>query len=162
VKVQIFKARRARRQRQGAVLVEGLIVASLLGLLLACAVFFHALYTAKLSAMRNARADAWRTAVTGCAGGFASALLNSMNTITVLSEVEEAGMMDAPDWLIDLGRGVGENSPPAVQASPMLGGRSYTMRRRVSVACNDYADQAAGDSYIFNVFEVVRDMLVSR
>lgn len=160
--VQTLAARRTRARKQGAVLVEGLVVAGLLSLLLACAVFFHALYSAKLSAMRTARADAWRTAVTGCAGGFASALLNSMNAITILSEADEAGMLDAPDWLVDLGRGVGENTAPAVQASPMLGGQSYTLRRRISVACNDYADQAAGDSYFFSVFEMVRDMVMSR
>jgi hypothetical protein len=143
-------------------LVEGLIVASLLSLFLACAVFFHALYSAKLSTIRNARADAWRTALTGCAGGLASALLNSMGAITVLSEADEAGMVDAPDWLIDLGRGVGEPAPISVQASPMLGGRSYTLRKRTSLACNDYADQAAGDSYFVSVFEMVRDMVMSR
>lgn len=153
---------RSHARRRGAVMVEGLIVATVLALLLACGVFFHQLYSAKLKTMREARMEAWRTALTGCAGGLATALLNSLGTITVLSEAEENGLLDAPDWLTNMGRGVGEPAPESVRASPLLGAGSYQLRSRRSLACNDYADQAAGDSNFAAIFRMVRDMLVSR
>jgi hypothetical protein len=144
------------------VLVEGLIVASLLSLLLACGVFFHQLYSARLATIRQARIDAWSAALAGCSGGLATALLNTLPIITGLSEADEAGLIDSPDWLTDMGRGVGNPGAVNVQAGPMLGGQGYALRRRMSLACNEYGDQAEGDSNLAAILQAVKDLALSR
>ena len=61
-----------RRQRAGAVLVEGLLVATVLTGLLAWSIYLHRLTAAKLETLYAARYQAWKTAISGCAdqGGF--------------------------------------------------------------------------------------------
>ena len=155
-------SRRTRRTRQAAALIEGLVVASLLALFLSCGVFFHHLYSGKLKTMRDARSAAWRDGLHGCAGGFAAGLLNMMGSLTALTEADQAGLLDAPDWLRNAGRGVGDPPAVRVQSGALMGGRTFDLRTRTSVACNDYADQAQGDSYFATVFQYVRDMVISR
>lgn len=153
---------RRRRAQAGAVLVEGLIVSGVLALLLACGVFFHQVYSAKLATLREARAEAWLAALRGCGGGLAAGLLNQLPVITALSEADEAGLIDAPEWLTEMGRGVGEGAPVTVSAAPLLGGGTYTMRTRRDVACTDYADHAAGDSFFATAFQMIRDLAFDR
>lgn len=138
------RARLLRRPRCGAVLVEGLIVASMLALFLAGCVFVHSLYSAKLRTVADARHDAWVGALRGCEGGLLTALINSFGVITALTEVEQAGLADTPDWLTGMGRHTG--NPPArnVTASPLLGGGSYRLQTRTSVACNELGGDENG------------------
>ena len=151
---------RAQRTRQAAILVEGLVVASLLALFLSCGVFFHHLYSGKLKTMRDARSDAWRDALQGCSGGFAAGLLNMMGAVTGLTEADQAGLLDAPDWIRDAGRGVGDPPPVRVASGALMGGRTFELHTRTSVACNDPTTQAEGDSYFATVFSYVRDTII--
>jgi hypothetical protein len=64
-------ARRSRRSERGAVLVESVVVASLLGLLFASGVFLSRVYEERMAAKVVAVAGAWQGAERGCglAGG---------------------------------------------------------------------------------------------
>jgi hypothetical protein len=156
------RTQRALKRRQGAVLVEGLVVASLLTLCLAVGVFFHQLYSARLSSMREARAAAWQGALAGCGGGVANALLSSLGVITLVTLADELELIQGPAWLTEMGRRSGGPAPRSVNAGPILGGRSYQLEYRVSLACNDYADQAAESSNLAAIFQTVRDFVMSR
>ena len=153
---------RVRKSRQGAVLVEGLVVASVLTVCLAVGVFFHALYSARLSSMREARVAAWQGALSGCGGGVATALLSSLGVITIVTLADEIGLIQGPEWLTGMGRQSGGPATRNVEAGPILGGRSYRMEYQVSLACNDYADQAADSSNLAAIFQAVRDFVIPR
>lgn len=149
------------RQR-GAVLVEGLIVAVLLTVFLACGLFFHRLYSSKLATLRQARAEAWDAALAGCGGGLRQTLVSVLDPLTLLSNGDQGGLIDSPSFLSDAGRGVGD--PPAIEVpmGPVLGNTVFQVQTRRSVSCNDYADQAAGDSNLASLFQAVKDLAVSR
>ena len=159
--VHNFMARtRSRRRSRGAVFVEGIIVASTLTLLLTCAVFFHRLYSAKITTMAEAREQAWAQSLPGCGGGMVMGLLDNigLGALSALREADRAGLVDSPDWVSDAGRGVGRPER-AVTAGPMLGRAHFEIRSRTSVACNERGDHAAGDSNIAALFNQVRELV---
>lgn len=59
---------RARRARQGAVLVEAIITAAVLGMMFAILSFVHRAALANIDAQQEARAAAMAAAGTGCVG----------------------------------------------------------------------------------------------
>jgi hypothetical protein len=151
---------RVRRRRQGAALVEGLIVASLLTLFLAGAVFIHGLYSAKLQSIARAREQAWARALPGCEGGLTSLLMNALTggAFDVLAGLDAAGVVETPQWMANFGRGVG--APPAVNvdAPPLIGGGSFRVETRTSVACNEFGDDEEG-SLLVNAADIIRDLI---
>lgn len=153
---------RRRRAQTGAVLVEGLIVSGVLALLLCCGVFFHRVYSAKLTTLREARAEAWGAALRGCGGGLVGGLMTSLSVITALTEDDQGRLIEDPSTLLEIGRGVGDGAPVTVSAGPLLGSRSFTMRTRRDVACSDYADHAAGHSFFATAFQMIRDLAFNR
>jgi hypothetical protein len=150
----------SRSKRQGAVLVEGLIVAGLLTLFLACGVFVHALYSAKIASVARARQEAWGQALPGCEGGLSMMLLNALTggALDALAVLDVAGVVDTPDFLTSHGRGVG--SPPTVHvaAAPVIGGGSFRVQTRTSVACNEFGDDEEG-SLLVNAADIIRDLI---
>jgi hypothetical protein len=62
-------AKRKRKQREGAVLVEWLIVSSSFCLLLGCMFCVRAYCSMQLRSLDEARADAWADAMNGCVEG---------------------------------------------------------------------------------------------
>jgi hypothetical protein len=156
------RRKRSRRAQAGAALVEGVIVSGLLALVLACGLFFHRVYSAKFTTLREARVEAWVAALRGCGGGLAGALLSGLNGLTTLTQSDEDDLVDNPSRLSRVGRGVGDGAPVAVSAGPLLGSRRYTMRTRREVACTDEADHAAGDSFLATSFHMIRDLASMR
>jgi hypothetical protein len=143
-------------------MVEAVIVASLLALFMACTVFFHRLYSKKVTSMLEARQEAWMGALPGCSGGLGMGLLNSFGAITALNEADDAGLVDAPDWMGNTGRSVGQPEAVTVQSGPLLGGRAFRLTTRTSIACNEYGDDEANDSLLASLVQHVRDMVDSR
>jgi hypothetical protein len=101
---------RSRSRRHGAVMVEGLAVISFLLLLLACIIFVHRLYTAKLATITEARTDAWLGALPGCGGGIVGGILDGIEAFVSLADDATPGM-DLPDWAGDneVGRSPGRS-----------------------------------------------------
>src|SRR6478736_896491 len=56
----------SRKRTRGAVLVEGIIVATMLTLMMAGGLFLHQLYTAQMKAIGDARFAAGTQALNGC------------------------------------------------------------------------------------------------
>lgn len=151
---------KVRARRQGAALVEGLIVASLLMLFLAGAVFVHALYSAKVQSIARARQEAWARALPGCEGGLTTLLLNALTgrAFDALAGLDAAGIVDTPDWMASYGRGVGSPPDVSVAAPPLIGGGSFRVRTRTSVACNEFGDDEEG-SLLVNAADIIRDLI---
>lgn len=149
---------RSARRRRGAVLVEGLVVAAMLAIFLACVVFIHALYTNKMATIATAREQAWTRALPGCGGGLAMGLLNSLGVITALNEVDESSdSIDLPEWMANHARGIGEPAAVTVSTSAPMTARSFTLQTRTSVACNEVADDENGSLFV-NLAHVIRDI----
>ena len=143
---------------RGAVMVEGLIAIGLLSLLLAAVVFVHHLYAAKLATITEARNVAWQGALPGCGGGLVAGILDSVGLISGLSEAESHGLVDAPDWVTDMGREPGDATPRTVSAGALLGGGAYHLRHTTSVPCNEFAEDEDG-SLALNLFHAVRQIV---
>jgi hypothetical protein len=63
------RGRISRRYRaRGAAFIESLIVISMILSCLFAVLWFHALYSSKLQTIESARASAWNSALSGCAG----------------------------------------------------------------------------------------------
>jgi hypothetical protein len=60
---------RSHRSREGAVLIEAIIAASMLVLMFAIVAFTHRIGAARLDAAQAARLSAWSRAMQGCPGG---------------------------------------------------------------------------------------------
>jgi hypothetical protein len=139
-------------------MVEGLIASGLLALMLAAIVFVHRLYSAKLATIVEARNEAWAGGLDGCGGGLIAGLLDSVGVISALSEADNAGLVDAPDWVTDMGREPGTAETRTVSAGAMLGGSTYDLGHRTSVPCNEFAEDEDG-SLVLNLFQAVRQIV---
>lgn len=153
------RARSPRRQRQrGAVMVEGLIASAFLTLLLACTVFVHHLYSAKLATMTEARREAWGGALPGCGGGLIAGILDNMGMISALSAADNAGLIDAPDFVTEMGRHVGSSGTRTVQSGALVGAGSFDLQTSTSIPCNEFAEDEDG-SLTLNLFHAVRQIV---
>lgn len=141
--------RQPPRRQRGAVFVEALIVSSMLIVLFASGVFFHALYANKLRATRDARLAVWQQAEQGCPSSFGLGQL--FNLVAIDSCNDESCSVGGlstqsdtgPDWL-DLGAKTSELSR-TVTADESIGGRSFTARAYNRVICNERPQNERGD-----------------
>jgi hypothetical protein len=142
------RARFGRRQR-GAIFVEAIIVSSMLIVMFASAVFFHALYASKMRATREARLAAWQQAEEGCPSTFGVAqLFNLISIDNCADESCSVGGLSTqsdtgPDWL-EIGAKTGEMTR-TVTADQAIDGRSYTVRAYNRVICNERPQNERGD-----------------
>jgi len=150
--------RRRQRGREGAALVEAVIASALLLIMLAAIVFVHHLYVAKMDTIVQARAEAWAGGLDGCGGGLIAAMLDNVGLITALNEAENHDLVDAPEWVTDMGREVGHADPKTVSAGAPLSGGSYTLNHSTSVPCNEFAEDEDG-SLVLNLFTAVRQIV---
>jgi hypothetical protein len=123
--------------------VEALIVAAMLMTLLAGGLFFHRLYTTQERVMGEARQAAWSKALRGCS-----------STVDLGSIWADVGPNAAP---IDIEseatpsffgavRLVGGSANGSVSSPARIGGGSYAMNIKNSVACNEIvAENKRGD-----------------
>jgi hypothetical protein len=146
------------RRRRGAVMVEGLIAITLLSLFLACTVFVHGLYASKLVTIVQARSAAWSSDQLACGGGLIAGVLDSLGLISALSEADNRDLIDAPEWVTDMGRSVGDSDPRDVGMGELLGGRVFHLRTSTSVPCNEFAEDDDG-SLVLNLFRAVRQIV---
>jgi hypothetical protein len=152
-----IRAHRARRRR-GAVMVEGAIAITLLALFLACTVFVHHLYSAKLASITEARREAWLGALPGCGGGLIAGILDSLGVISALSEADNRELIDAPEWVTDMGRNPESSQTRSVASGELVGGRVFRIRTSTSVPCNELAEDDDG-SLVLNLFRAVRQVV---
>jgi len=139
-------------------MVEGLIAIGLLSLFLAAIVFVHRLYAGKLATIEEARNAAWAGALPGCGGGLVAGVLDSVGMISALSAAENHDLIDAPDWVTEMGREPGESQTRTVAASAPLSAGSYQLRHSTSVPCNEFAEDEDG-SLVLNLFHAVRQIV---
>jgi hypothetical protein len=143
----------AARQR-GAIFVEALIVCSMLMTMLAGAIFFHRMYSAKIRAGREARLAAWQAAEEGCPSKFGIGQIFNLATanITATNSCSDdsctvgglnAQSDQAPSWL-ESGAKTGEVSY-AVTAHERAGGQTHSMRAYNRVICNERRQNPRGD-----------------
>lgn len=137
-----------RRQR-GAVFVEAVIVVTMLTILFASAVFFHALYANQIRATRDARLAAWQPAEEGCPSNFGVGQLFNLIAIDSCSdETCSVGGLDTqsddgPAWL-EMGAKTGEMTR-TVTADEAIDGRTYSTRAYNRVICNERQQNERGD-----------------
>jgi hypothetical protein len=139
-------------------MVEGLIASTLLALFLAGTVFVHHLYSAKLATITEARSKAWLGALRGCGGGLIAGILDSVGAISGLSEADHHGLIDAPEWVTDMGRNPESSQTRSVAAGELLGGRVFHVRTSTSVPCNEFGADEDG-SLVLNLFGAVRQIV---
>jgi hypothetical protein len=149
---------RGTQRRRGAVMVEGLIASALLAVFLACTVFVHHLYSAKLATMTEARREAWNGALPGCGGGLIAGILDNMGMISALSEADNHGLIDAPEFVTDMGRHTGSSTPRSVQSGELVGAGSFQLQTSTSIPCNEFAEDEDG-SLTLNLFRAVRQIV---
>jgi hypothetical protein len=132
----------SRRHARGAVLVEGIVVASMLTLMMAGGLFLHQLYVAQMKAIGDARLAAWSQAMKGCNSG-----------IDLGGIWRDAGESSAPidvdtDSTPSFFGAVSHNSGSASEtATPdkQIDSKSYKVTVNDSVACNEVAQNPRGD-----------------
>lgn len=148
----------ARRQR-GAIFVEAIIVCSMLMTMLAGAIFFHSMYSAKILALREARLAAWQVAEEGCASSMGVGQLFSLVADGDCADDNcslgglDLQSDDKPSWL-DTGAETSEITH-TVSAHARAGGRTHSMKAYNRVICNEQRQNARGDlasigEYIFD------------
>lgn len=152
--------RRNRLSTRGAVLVESLIVCSLSLVLLACIVYAHALYAAKIDSTGKARAEAWQRALPGCEGGLTQLAMGALSggAFDALATADAFDIVETPAWMSDMGRGVSESPPVTVTASGLLGGYGATLTSRNAIACNEVGDDTTG-GLLTNGTDLVRQLI---
>jgi hypothetical protein len=140
----------ARTQHQrGAIFVEAVIVVTMLTILFASAVFFHALYANQIRATRDARLAAWQPAEEGCPSNFGIGQLFNLIAIDDCSdETCSVGGLDTqsddgPAWL-EMGAKTGEMTR-TVTADEPIDGRTYSTRAYNRVICNERQQNERGD-----------------
>lgn len=140
---------RARRRQRGAIFVEAIIVVTMLIILFASAVFFHALYANEMRATREVRLSAWQEAEAGCPSTFGVAqLFNLISVDSCYDESCSVGGLNTqsdtePNWL-EIGAKTGEMTR-TVTADETIGGRSFTARAYNRVICNERQQNERGD-----------------
>jgi hypothetical protein len=139
-------------------MVEGIIAVGLLSILLAAVVLVHHLYAAKLATIAEARNEAWTGAMDGCGGGLIAGILDSVGVISALSAAENHDLIDAPDWVTEMGREAGDSATQTVTASAPLTAGSYQLRHSMSVPCNEFAEDEDG-SLVLNLFNAIRQIV---
>ena len=157
---QLLRLSRRRRSR-GAVFVEGIIVASMLMLMMAGALFFHRLYSAKLRTMRESRAAAWGQALPGCNSAVE---LVALWQAVGLADAATGGALDglnedsngAPQWM-SVGRKEDVKTATATEHA-VLGGKSFNLKTVNSVVCNEVGDDHRGD--IIGVLQYMWDTII--
>ena len=141
--------RRAVRRQRGAIFVEAIVVSTMLIILFASAMFFHALYANAMRATREVRLTAWQEAEAGCPSTFGVAQL--FNLVSVESCHDESCSVGGlstqsdtePDW-IEIGAKTGEMTR-TVTADETIGGRSHSARAYNRVICNERQQNERGD-----------------
>jgi len=131
-----------RKRTRGAVLVEGIIVATMLTLMMAGGLFLHHLYVAQMKAIGDARLAAWTQALKGC---------NSAVDLTGIWR--EAGESSAPvdvdtDSTPSFFGAISHNSGSSSEtAKPdvVIGTKTYKVTVNDSVACNEIPQNKRGD-----------------
>lgn len=129
--------------------VEAAIVSTMLTIMLAGGVFFHALYANEMRAARDARLTAWQQAEEGCPSNFGvGQLFNYVSINNCRDESCSVGGLSTqsdskPDWL-EMGARVGEVTR-TVTADEQIDGRSFTMRAYNRVVCNERRQNPRGD-----------------
>jgi hypothetical protein len=159
--------RTAVRRRRGAIFVEAIIVCSMLMTMLAGAIFFHRMYSAKIRAIREARLAAWQASEAGCPSKFgigqifnlSTANMTAINsctddscTVGGLNTSSEAG----PDWL-ESGAKTGD-VVHTVTAHERAGGQVHSMRAHNRVICNESRQNARGD--LASIGEYILDAVI--
>jgi hypothetical protein len=105
-----LRRRRARRRERGVMLAESLFVLLTMGVLLACSLVFHSVYSAKIETLAIARLGAWVEATKGCRLEAADKLLERSAEHTTLA----LGNGAVPGtWLLRTRTIVTCNDPPA-------------------------------------------------
>lgn len=133
---------RHRRQRRGAVFVEAIIVSAMLMTLMAGGLFFHHLYVAQIKALNDARLAAWSQALNGCNSGVdLGAIWSEAGESSAPIDVDTES---APGFFGTVGHNAGSASETA-KAHERVGGSSYTVSAKDSVACNEIAQNKRGD-----------------
>jgi hypothetical protein len=132
----------SRKRMRGAVMVEGIIVATMLTLMMAGGLFLHQLYTAQMKALGDARLAAWTQALKGC---------NSAVDLTGIWQ--EAGESSAPvdvetDSTPSFFGAVSHNSGSSSETAKLdkvIGTKAYKVTINDSVACNEIPQNKRGD-----------------
>ena len=132
----------SRKRARGAVLVEGIIVASMLTLMMAGGLFLHQLYVAQMKAIGDARLAAWSQAMKGCNSG-----------VDLAGIWKDAGESSAPidvdtDSTPSFFGAVSHNSGSASETATtdkQIGSKTYKVTVNDSVACNEVAQNPRGD-----------------
>jgi len=141
--VSILVRLKARRHARGAVLVEGIIVSSMLITLMAGGLFLHHLYVAQIKALEDARLAAWSQALSGCSTG-----------VDLGGIWQDAGESSAPiDVDTDSAPGffgtvshTGGSARESATADARVGGLTYTLSVKDTVACNEVPQNERGDA----------------
>jgi len=141
--VQDIRRPRARRLARGAVLVEAIIVASMLITLMAGGLFLHHLYVAQLKALQDARLAAWSQALQGCSSGIdLGAIWSDAGESSAPIDVDTDS---APSFFGAVSHTGGSASETAT-ADARIGGNSYTLSVKDTVACNEIPQNQRGDA----------------
>ena len=134
---------RARRLARGAVLVEGIIVSSMLITLMAGGLFLHRLYVAQIKALEDARLAAWSQALQGCSSGIdLSGIWQEAGESSAPLDVDTDS---APSFFGAVSHTDGSASETAT-ADARIGGMSYTLSVKDTVACNEIPQNQRGDA----------------
>jgi hypothetical protein len=157
MKQQASKRAARRRQERGAVFVEAIIVCTMLILFLTAGLFLHRLYSAKLGAMREARAATWSTALGGCRHGFELDFANAMRFFVAIGKPGAAAFVNPPDHIGSVAhdRASGDG---AVRAPEALGGKTYNLASSMQLACNEHIQSERGD--LLNIVEYAVESIV--
>jgi hypothetical protein len=127
--------------RRGAVLVEAVIAIAMMMVMFAGALFLHRLYVKKLASIQTARQQAWASAMPGCGGG----ALGGLAPAQWLGSLATGQVGDLPSstnpGLLAVGTGDATPVSESVSASPLLGGRSYSVTTTTRFACNEVPQQ---------------------
>lgn len=119
-------------------MVEAIIAISMLILLYAGALFFHRLYSAKLSTIQNARQTAWSSAMPGCGGG-------GLGIRSIFGDIAQGDIGDMPDQqspgFLHIGAGDVTPDSESVPSSPLLGGGTFDVSTATRFVCNETPKQ---------------------
>jgi hypothetical protein len=131
----------------------------MLMLMLAAAIFFDHLYSAKIRTIRESRLAAWKPAEDGCASKLGiGQLFNLVSVNSCSDETCDVGGLNAnsdksPDWLAMGART--DRIAYSVTADALAGGGTYVMQTSNRVICNEQRQNQHGDlisigQYIFD------------
>jgi hypothetical protein len=130
--------------------------------MLACAIFFHGMYSAKILALREARLAAWQPAEAGCASMMgAGQLFSIVADGSCADENCSVGGLNVqsdekPGWL-EIGAETGEVTH-TVRAHARAGGQTHSMQAYNRVICNEQRQNARGD--LLSIGEYIFDAVI--